>query len=117
MLSGAQLIALCPEPARIVPNWKIVDKVWNAYIRLDDADAIYAEVQARPRHGLGETGRAQTRVGRSPSSKCRPTPLRILRATMARESDPTAMLGLVVLVIVAELLAIAVGVTFGMFIG
>ena len=44
-------------------------------------------------------------------------PLRILRATMARESDPTAMLGLVVLVIVAELLAIAVGVTFGMFIG
>ena len=47
MLSGAQLIALCPEPARIVPNWKIVDKVWNAYIRVDDADAIYAEVQAR----------------------------------------------------------------------
>ena len=36
---------------------------------------------------------------------------------MARESDPTAMLGLVVLVIVAELLAIAVGITFGMFIG
>ena len=35
----------------------------------------------------------------------------------ARESDPTAMLGLVILVIVAELLAIAVGVTFGMFIG
>jgi len=36
---------------------------------------------------------------------------------MARESDPTAMLGLVILVIVAELLAIAVGVTFGLFIG
>ena len=41
------LFALCPEQARIVPNWKIVDKVWNAYIRVDDADAIYAEVQAR----------------------------------------------------------------------
>jgi len=41
------LFALCPEQARIVPNWKIVDKVWNAYIRVDDADAIYADVQAR----------------------------------------------------------------------
>ena len=49
--------------------------------------------------------------------QCCPSLVRILRAAMARESDPTAMLGLVILVIVAELLAIAVGVTFGMFIG
>jgi predicted enzyme related to lactoylglutathione lyase len=41
------LLALCPEPDRIVPNWRIVDKVWNAYIRVDDADAVYAEVQER----------------------------------------------------------------------
>jgi predicted enzyme related to lactoylglutathione lyase len=41
------LLALCTEPDRIVPNWKIVDKAWNAYIRVDDADAVYAEVQAR----------------------------------------------------------------------
>jgi predicted enzyme related to lactoylglutathione lyase len=41
------LMALCPEPDRIVPNWRIVDKVWNAYVRVDDADAIYAEVQER----------------------------------------------------------------------
>ena len=41
------LFALCPEPERIVPNWKIVDNVWNAYIRVDDADGIYAEVQER----------------------------------------------------------------------
>jgi predicted enzyme related to lactoylglutathione lyase len=41
------LFALCPVPERIVPNWKIVDNVWNAYIRVDDADAIYAEVQER----------------------------------------------------------------------
>ena len=34
-----------PRAERIVPNWKIVDKTWNAYIRVDDADAIYAEVQ------------------------------------------------------------------------
>jgi predicted enzyme related to lactoylglutathione lyase len=41
------LLALCPEPDRIVPNWRIVDNVWNAYIRVDDADAVYAEVQER----------------------------------------------------------------------
>jgi predicted enzyme related to lactoylglutathione lyase len=41
------LLALCSEPDRIVPNWKIVDKTWNVYIRVDDADAMYAEVQER----------------------------------------------------------------------
>ncbi len=41
------LMALCDDPAKIVPNWRIVDKVWNAYIRVDDVDAIYAEVQER----------------------------------------------------------------------
>jgi predicted enzyme related to lactoylglutathione lyase len=41
------LMALCREPERIVPNWKIVDNVWNAYIRVDDVESIYAEVQER----------------------------------------------------------------------
>ncbi len=41
------LIALCSEPEKIVPNWKIVDKIWNVYIRVDDVDQIYAEVQWR----------------------------------------------------------------------
>jgi catechol 2,3-dioxygenase-like lactoylglutathione lyase family enzyme len=41
------LLALCREPERIVPNWRIVDKVWNAYIRVDDVESIYAEVQER----------------------------------------------------------------------
>ena len=41
------LLALCADAERIVPNWKIVDKTWNAYIRVNDADAIYAEVQER----------------------------------------------------------------------
>jgi predicted enzyme related to lactoylglutathione lyase len=41
------LLALAPDAERIVPNWKIVDKTWNAYIRVDDADAIYAELQER----------------------------------------------------------------------
>jgi predicted enzyme related to lactoylglutathione lyase len=41
------LMALCKEPEKIVPNWRIVDNVWNAFIRVDDVEAIYAEVQER----------------------------------------------------------------------
>jgi predicted enzyme related to lactoylglutathione lyase len=41
------LLALCREPERIVPNWKIVDMTWNAFIRVDDVESIYAEVQER----------------------------------------------------------------------
>jgi predicted enzyme related to lactoylglutathione lyase len=41
------LLSLCAEPGAIVPNWKFVDKMWNVYIRVDDADAIYTELQER----------------------------------------------------------------------
>jgi predicted enzyme related to lactoylglutathione lyase len=41
------LLALCKEPARIVPNWQIVHNIWNAYIRVDDVDSVYEEVQER----------------------------------------------------------------------
>lgn len=41
------LLALSDQPERIVPNWRIVENIWNAYIRVDDAEAIYAEVQER----------------------------------------------------------------------
>lgn len=54
----AFLLALTTEPDRIVPNWRIVDGVWNAYIRVEDFDAVYAEVQARGAaidYPIGET--------------------------------------------------------------
>ena len=41
------LLALTTDTERIVPNWHIVDKMWDAYIRVDDVDAVYAEVQER----------------------------------------------------------------------
>jgi hypothetical protein len=41
------LMALCENPERIVPNWRIVPNVWNVFIRVDDVEAIYAEVQRR----------------------------------------------------------------------
>lgn len=41
------LLALAPGDPRIVPNWHIVEKMWNAYIRVEDVDALYAEAQER----------------------------------------------------------------------
>jgi predicted enzyme related to lactoylglutathione lyase len=41
------LMALCANPERIVPNWRIVSNVWNVFIRVDDVEAIYEEVQGR----------------------------------------------------------------------
>jgi uncharacterized glyoxalase superfamily protein PhnB len=41
------LLALAEDAERIVPNWRIVDGVWNAYIRVEDVDAVYAEVRER----------------------------------------------------------------------
>ena len=41
------LLALAAETERLVPHWHIVEKMWNAYIRVEDVDALYAEVQAR----------------------------------------------------------------------
>jgi predicted enzyme related to lactoylglutathione lyase len=41
------LLALAEDASRLVPHWQIVDKMWNVYIRCDDADALYAEVQKR----------------------------------------------------------------------
>ena len=45
--SAVILIALSDQPERLVPHWKIVDAMWDVYIRVDDADAIYAEVHDR----------------------------------------------------------------------
>jgi predicted enzyme related to lactoylglutathione lyase len=41
------LLALCADPAAIVPNWKLVDQTWDVYFRVEDVDALYAEVQDR----------------------------------------------------------------------
>ena len=41
------LLALARDRDRLVPNWQIVEKTVDAYIRVDDADRIYEEVQRR----------------------------------------------------------------------
>ena len=44
---AAVILLRLASDERIVPNWQIADKAVDAYIRVDDADAIYEEVQRR----------------------------------------------------------------------
>jgi catechol 2,3-dioxygenase-like lactoylglutathione lyase family enzyme len=41
------LLSLAPAGASLVPNWHVVENMWNAYVRVEDVDALYAEVQGR----------------------------------------------------------------------
>ena len=41
------LLRLASDRDRVIPNWQIADKAVDAYIRVDDADAVYEEVQER----------------------------------------------------------------------
>ena len=38
------------DAERILPNWRIVDKVCDVFIRVDDVEAIYTELRARGVH-------------------------------------------------------------------
>jgi predicted enzyme related to lactoylglutathione lyase len=41
------LLSLAGSSDKIVPNWRVVQKMWDVYVRVDDVDAVYAEVQER----------------------------------------------------------------------
>ncbi len=41
------LLALAGDDERLVPHWHIVEKMWNAYVRVEDVDELYAEVRGR----------------------------------------------------------------------
>jgi hypothetical protein len=41
------MLSQAPAGHVIVPHWKIVDKMWNAYFWVDDVDAIHAELIER----------------------------------------------------------------------
>lgn len=50
------MLAQAPAGACLVPHWKVVDKMWNAYFWCDDAEALHAEFVrrgARIDYGLG----------------------------------------------------------------
>lgn len=41
------MLSQVPDSADIRPNWTIVDKMWNVYFWVDDAAALYGELQQR----------------------------------------------------------------------
>lgn len=41
------MLSQAPADHVIVPHWKIVDKMWNAYFWVDDVEAIHAELVGR----------------------------------------------------------------------
>ena len=41
------MLAKAHDPAHVVPYWKLLDKMWNAYFWCDDADALCAEMKGR----------------------------------------------------------------------
>ncbi len=40
------MLAQTDASKTFIPNWQIVEKMWDVYFWVDDADAIYAEFQA-----------------------------------------------------------------------
>ena len=42
-----QRVMYARSAAPVVPNWQVVENVWNVYIRVDDVDAWHAELVGR----------------------------------------------------------------------
>ncbi len=40
------MLSQAPDDHEVVPHWKIVDKMWNAYFWVDDAKELYEECVA-----------------------------------------------------------------------
>jgi hypothetical protein len=50
------MLAQAPAGARLVPHWRVVSNMWNAYFWCDDVEALHAEFVKRGAHidyGLG----------------------------------------------------------------
>lgn len=43
----AVMLAQVGADVSITPHWKVVKQMWNAYFWVDDAEALYAEMQQR----------------------------------------------------------------------
>ncbi|MEZ5863150.1 MAG: hypothetical protein R3D25_03420 [Geminicoccaceae bacterium] len=50
------MLSQAPADHLIVPNWRVVDKMWDVYFWVDDVEAMHAELTARGAmidYGLG----------------------------------------------------------------
>ena len=41
------MLSQAPADAKLVPHWRVVDRMWDVYFWVDDVDAIYAELKGR----------------------------------------------------------------------
>ena len=41
------MLSQAPAAATLVPNWRVVHQMWDAYFWVDDVDALYAELRER----------------------------------------------------------------------
>jgi catechol 2,3-dioxygenase-like lactoylglutathione lyase family enzyme len=41
------MLAQPDDPAKVVPHWTVMDKMWDVYFWVDNVDAIYTEMQER----------------------------------------------------------------------
>lgn len=41
------MLSQAPAGAELVPHWEVVHQMWNAYIWVDDVDAVYRELRER----------------------------------------------------------------------
>ena len=49
------LLALAARSEQVVPNWKIVDKMWDAYIRVDDSMRSTPKFSSEERRSAAQT--------------------------------------------------------------
>lgn len=41
------MLSEAPADAKLVPHWRVVDKMWDVYFWVDDVEAIYEELKQR----------------------------------------------------------------------
>lgn len=41
------MLSQAPGDARLVPHWRVVDRMWNAYFWVDDVASLYEELRER----------------------------------------------------------------------
>ena len=39
------MLSQTDDPARILPHWRVVEKMWNLYFWVDDVETVYQECQ------------------------------------------------------------------------
>ena len=41
------MLSQAPAEAKLIPHWRVVEQMWNAYFWVEDVEALYAEYEKR----------------------------------------------------------------------